>query len=134
MLERTLAVTLARGLEPLAEQILDGIIAVVGAERGFVGLVEGEGWRFLAARRLSQADIDDPASQVSTHIIREALACGEPLVTHDATQDFAGQRFFHPALDAQQAFAALGIGGLHGDEQVDNCGGVIVGVGGGEGF
>jgi transcriptional regulator with GAF, ATPase, and Fis domain len=92
MLERTLAVTLARGLEPLAEQILDGIIAVVGAERGFVGLVEGEGWRFLAARRLSQADIDDPASQVSTHIIREALACGEPLVTHDATQDFAGQR------------------------------------------
>lgn len=90
MLERTVGVTMARGLEPVAEQMLDGIIAVVGAERGFVGLVQPAGWRFLAARSLRQADIDDPAAQVSTQIIREALASGTPVVTHDAGQEYGG--------------------------------------------
>ncbi|MFT4976756.1 MAG: serine/threonine-protein kinase PknK [Myxococcota bacterium] len=95
MLSRTLQVTLARGLEPVAEQILDGMTSIVGARRGFVGLLAEPRWRFLAARNIQQTDIDDPVAQVSTSIITEAVASGEPVVVHDAGQERADQTSVH---------------------------------------
>jgi transcriptional regulator with GAF, ATPase, and Fis domain len=93
LLERTLAVTLERGLEPVAEQILDAMLTIVGARRGFLGQVEGEGWRLLAGRNLEEGAIHDPSSQVSTSIIAEALDTAQPVVADDA----AGMEFAHQA-------------------------------------
>ncbi|MCB9796491.1 MAG: sigma 54-interacting transcriptional regulator [Alphaproteobacteria bacterium] len=91
ILARTLEVTHARDLEPLADQVLDGVLSVVGARRGFLGLVEGEGWRFLAARNLTQSDLEDPEQHVSTGIIGEALELGQPVLVDDAGAEFSGR-------------------------------------------
>jgi two-component system response regulator FlrC len=63
---------------------LDGMLHVAGARRGFVGIGDATGWRFLVSRNLEQADIDDPAACVSTTLITRALATLDGLVTEDA--------------------------------------------------
>ena len=87
LMERTVLVTLAEGVQPVAERVLDGMMAVVGAARGFVGLLEGGGWRFLAARNLAQDDIGDPSAEVSRSIIDRCLATGETVVADDALHE-----------------------------------------------
>ena len=87
LMERTVSVTLAEGVQPVAERVLDGMMAVVGAARGFVGLLDGDGWRFLVARNLAQDDIGDPAAQVSASIIDRCLQTRETVVAEDALQE-----------------------------------------------
>ncbi|GEM_PF-5279675 len=83
--ERSLQLVAVRGLEPVGDEILHGMMELVGARRGFVGLLEAdEAWSFLVARRMDRADIDDPTAQVSHSIIRRALELGEPLIVPDA--------------------------------------------------
>jgi len=84
LLDRTLRVTAAEGLRPVAEELLDGMMMVVGARRGFVGMAAEGGWTFLVARNLEQSDIHDPDAHVSTSIIDRALRSGEPVVSNDA--------------------------------------------------
>jgi len=96
LMERTLRVTLAQGLELVSEQILDGMLDIVQARRGFVGLVDGDGWRIQAARNLEKADIRDPARQVSASIIAEALQTRQPVLADNAAEDeFAHQASVH---------------------------------------
>ncbi|MEL6345548.1 MAG: sigma 54-interacting transcriptional regulator, partial [Myxococcota bacterium] len=97
LMERTLKVTLADGLEPIAEQILDGMLAIVDAQRGFVGLIGDDNrWTFLAARSVAQSDIDDPSAQISRSIIAQAIGSREPVITHDAAgQEFSDQASVH---------------------------------------
>ena len=99
MLSRTLEVTAAKGLAPVAERVLDGLSTVVGAERGFLGLLGvKEGWRILAARNLGHTDVPDPDGQVSTGIIGEMLGTRAPVVVHDASEEF-GRRASVNRLD-----------------------------------
>ena len=98
LLDRSLRVALAKGVEPVAAEILDGMLAVVEARRGFVGLTNPDGsWRFVVARNLEQADISNPEKQVSTGIIGDAMLTGEPVVTADASG----------SVDATQSMTAL---------------------------
>ncbi|MEM7245192.1 MAG: sigma 54-interacting transcriptional regulator [Acidobacteriota bacterium] len=91
---RTVAILRAQGLEPVAESVLDIVVSLTGAERGFVAVCPfGEtteeptgDWRFLAARELARKDLDDPDSLVSTTIIRRVLRSREAVVTTDALQ------------------------------------------------
>lgn len=92
LLDRTVQVVSARGLEPVAEQILDAILETLGARRGVVGVREGERWRSLAARAITREDLEDPESSVSHGIIRAVLETGQPLVTGDASLDFSDHR------------------------------------------
>lgn len=73
--------------------MLDGVVAVVQARRGFLGLVAPDGpWRLLAARDASGTDLADPTAQISTTILDACLRTGAPIVTEDAGDgDFAGQ-------------------------------------------
>ncbi|MEY3211393.1 MAG: hypothetical protein RIT28_1874, partial [Pseudomonadota bacterium] len=87
LLARTVEVALARELAPVTERVLDALLETLGARRGFVGLVEGDGWRLLAARGLSRVDLDQPETQVSTGIIRQALLGKEPVRTGDALEE-----------------------------------------------
>lgn len=89
LMQRTVEVTLARGLEPVAESMLDGVMEVVGARRGFVGLVEGDDWRVVLAR-------GPEGEAVSRSIVGTALQTGEPVVTHDAAgAEYAEQASVH---------------------------------------
>ena len=97
MMARTLEVTLTRGLQPVAQHLLDGMIAVVQARRAFLGLYEGESWRFLAARDHEGCDIDDPTAQTSSTIIAATARSPEAQVAHNAAAQtaFAAQPSVH---------------------------------------
>lgn len=90
LLDRSLRVALAKGVDSVAAEILDGMLAIVEARRGFVGLTDPDGsWRFVVARHLEQDDISNPEKQVSTGIIAEAIETGESVVTADASGSVA---------------------------------------------
>lgn len=83
LLQRTAKLTAEAGIAPVAGTILDASMEVVGARRGFVGLVSGERWRFLLARNLD-GPVDDPATLISTSVIEQALKTGSPVIERDA--------------------------------------------------
>ncbi len=92
ILARTLDVTLARGVRPVGDQLLDGVIGIVGARRGTLARVLPDGsWRVIAARDADGADLPTPEQQLSRSIVGEAISSAAPVVTHDAGEDFAGQ-------------------------------------------
>ena len=74
-------------LEPVANEVLDGMMAVIEARRGFMGLVTDPAtgrWAFHVARHLTHEDITDPEKHVSRGVIEQVLTSGEPVVTFDA--------------------------------------------------
>lgn len=93
ILARTLEVTVTQGLEPVANQFLDGVVAIVQAHRGFLGLVAPDGtWKVLSARKAGGVDLDDPNAHLSSSIVSDCLATGEAVVTQDAGDgDFASK-------------------------------------------
>ncbi len=104
LLDRTLRVTLAEGLGPVADELLDALLAVVGARRGFVGLAEGEGWVLHTARNLERADLLDPEKLVSRTIIDRVLQTGVSVVSDDATEDIGTRSIVTLALRSVVCF------------------------------
>ncbi|HMV67344.1 MAG TPA: sigma 54-interacting transcriptional regulator [Myxococcota bacterium] len=88
VLERVLDLTSASGLEPVAAKVIDGMLEVAGARRGFVGLTLPEGgWRVLVARNMARGDIPDPNGVVSSSIIGEVLRTGDEVIANDASRE-----------------------------------------------
>lgn len=88
VLARALEVAATSGIGPVAGKVIDGMLDVTGAQRGFLGLVTGPGrWDVLVARNMSRADIPDARSQLSTTILATVLRTGQAMVTHDAGDD-----------------------------------------------
>ncbi len=82
-----------RAPQPLLELILDGAIELLGAERGFVVLRQGEEVRVAVARHFDRRALERGAQRISRSIALAALSTGEPLLTTNALEDerFAGQ-------------------------------------------
>ena len=121
LLDRTLRVTAADGAQPVAEEALDAVMAIVEAPRGFVGAVEGIGWTLLAGRNLERTDLDDPAAQVSTSIIELALERRAPIVTHDAGLEVPTQSVRGLALRSVACLPLVDDGELLGFVYLDNA-------------
>jgi transcriptional regulator with GAF, ATPase, and Fis domain len=81
----------ALGREPALDRalikLLDSIIEVVKADKGFVLVVEGGAPEVLAARNFQQQDIEDAVERLSDSIVRRALDTKEPLIVSDAIND-----------------------------------------------
>jgi transcriptional regulator with GAF, ATPase, and Fis domain len=81
----------ALGREPALDRalikLLDSIIEVVKADKGFVLVVEGGVPEVLAARNFQQQDIEDAVERLSDSIVRRALDTKEPLIVSDAIND-----------------------------------------------
>lgn len=60
LLERTPGLVMAQGVGLVASEASDVMITATGARRGFVGLVEGRGWRLIEAREMALADLEAP--------------------------------------------------------------------------
>ncbi len=118
LLARTVTIASDSGLDPVAGNILDALMHVIGATRGFVGLVEGDGWRFLHARNVEYGDVENPDSQISTRIIEKSLDTGLVVVA-DAMGDLASQSVHSLQLRSVACFA-LKMGELTGFIYVDN--------------
>src|SRR5437762_4540305 len=81
----------ALGREPALDRalirLLDSIIEVVKAEKGYVLVVEGGAPEVLAARNFQQQDIEDAVERLSDSIVRRALDTKQPVIVSDALHD-----------------------------------------------
>ncbi len=75
-------------LDEVLNYVMDHVVEVTGAERGFLMLLDDSGQlRFQVARGMDRQDLDRPAFEVSTTIINQVLESREPLLTLDAMDD-----------------------------------------------
>jgi transcriptional regulator with GAF, ATPase, and Fis domain len=75
-------------MDRLLEIILDHVVEVSGAERGFLVVVSDDG-RPVArvARNFEQEDIESPEGAFSASIVRQVMKSGEPVLTANAVED-----------------------------------------------
>ncbi|MEC7584023.1 MAG: sigma 54-interacting transcriptional regulator [Planctomycetota bacterium] len=81
------AVNEGQDLSRLLTQIVDAAIALCGAERGFLILVEGSEQSVEVARNFAQEEVATPEDKVSRTIARRVLETGVPELTTNAQED-----------------------------------------------
>jgi transcriptional regulator with GAF, ATPase, and Fis domain len=86
-------------LKRLLEIIMDSVIEMVGAERGFIILREKESLVIKVARNFDRESIRKPEFKVSHSVAERVLRDGKPIVSADAISD--------PELPAAASVAAL---------------------------
>ncbi len=76
-------------LEEVLKQVMDTIIKLTGAERGFLMLIDNETGEleFKVAREMDRKAIDDSSFQISRTIVRQVAREGIPIVTTNAQAD-----------------------------------------------
>ncbi|NJN54931.1 MAG: GAF domain-containing sensor histidine kinase [Anaerolineae bacterium] len=80
----------------MLNQVMDAIIQLTGAERGFLMLYDETNGQLVtrAARNVDQKTIDGAAMNISRTVIERAVASGEGILTSNAQEDarFSGQQ------------------------------------------
>jgi transcriptional regulator with GAF, ATPase, and Fis domain len=71
-------------LPVLLDNLLDSIISITSADKGFLILVEDQEFRIKVARNLERQNIEDAVEQVSDSIIRKVVDSKRPLIVSDA--------------------------------------------------
>ncbi len=83
-------------LSEVLNQVMDAIIKLTGAERGFLMLFDDVNGRLriMAARNVDQKTIDDTSLQISRTVIERTSTTGESILTNNAQEDerFAKQQ------------------------------------------
>lgn len=75
-------------LDEVLNRVMDEVIAVTRAERGFVMLCEADGRLvFRVARGMDRETIDEPQFQVSRGVVEQVAREGQPILTSDAQSD-----------------------------------------------
>lgn len=74
-------------LKDLLEVIIDTVVEVTSAERGFLLLLEKNEVRVKAARNMDRENVKDPEFKVSHEIAKRVLDDGKPVRADDVTQD-----------------------------------------------
>ena len=111
-------------LQVVLDQIMDAIIQLTGAERGFLMLRDDDGGLTVqVARNLDQQTLDSENFKFSKTIVNNVLDKGEPVVTTNASEDprFAGQAsIVAQALRSIMATPLRARGNIMGVAYVDN--------------
>jgi putative nucleotidyltransferase with HDIG domain len=88
------------GLDRVLEQVMDSLIALVRAERGFLVLRDETGQpRVRIARGIDHVDLDEDAFAFSRTIVQRVMSSGEPVLTTNAQED--------PRFGAQASIVSL---------------------------
>ena len=75
-------------LDTVLNRVMDEVIGVTSAERGFVMLRDADGGLgFRVARGMDHSLIDDPEFQVSRGVVEQVAREGQPMLTSDAQRD-----------------------------------------------
>ncbi len=76
-------------LAEVLDNVIDRVVEVTGAERGFLMLFDPhtDELRFQVARGMDRQELETPEFEVSTTIINEVLKTHEPLLTFNAEYD-----------------------------------------------
>ncbi len=82
-------------LDEVLERVLDALIEVTGAERGFLVLAEGPGGelKVRVARNVDRRSLDEPAFQVSRNLLKRVVEAKQALHVTDALTDPTYNRF-----------------------------------------
>jgi len=87
------------GLNRVLEEVMDSLIALMRAERGFLMLRESNGELSVRiARGIAHVNLEEEAFKVSRTIVRRVAESGEPVLTTNAQED--------PRFDSQLSVAA----------------------------
>ena len=82
-------------LEEVLNQVMDSLIGLTGAERGFLVLMEPDtkNWQLIAARNFSQETLERKDMEVSRTVLNSVIESEQAVVTTDAQSDprFSGQ-------------------------------------------
>ncbi|MET0389566.1 MAG: sigma 54-interacting transcriptional regulator [Polyangiales bacterium] len=76
-----------RSVPELLSALMDAVIEVTNADKGFLILVEGEGPRVAVARNLKHENLTDAVRQLSDSIIKRVIDSKKPLIVSDALHD-----------------------------------------------
>ncbi|GEJ57470.1 sigma 54-interacting transcriptional regulator [Anaeromyxobacter diazotrophicus] len=71
----------------MLDELLDAVLEVTHAEKGFLILLEGSRLEVKAARNLSKENIEDAVARVSDSIVQRVVATRRPVVVADALHD-----------------------------------------------
>lgn len=75
-------------LNEVLNRVIDEVIQILHAERGFIMLFgPGGSQMFSVARGLDRQTIDQPQSQVSQSVVQKVTSEGQPILTSDAQTD-----------------------------------------------
>ncbi len=77
----------ATDLPKLLDELLDGLLELTHADKGFLILLEDGGLSVKAARNLARTTIEDAVSRVSDSIVQKVVQTRRPLVVADALHD-----------------------------------------------
>jgi putative nucleotidyltransferase with HDIG domain len=87
------------GLRRVLEEVMDSLISLMHAERGFLMLRESNGELAVQiARGIAHINLDEEAFKVSKTVVRKVVESGAPVLTTNAQAD--------PRFDAQMSVAA----------------------------
>jgi transcriptional regulator with GAF, ATPase, and Fis domain len=83
-----------RDLTELLDALMDAVIEITNADKGFLILLEGETLDVKVARNLNRENIADAVSQLSDSIIAKVVRSRKPVIVSDAMSDdeFAGAK------------------------------------------
>ncbi len=88
LLDFTVALMEQRELQPLLELLLDKLVEVTGADRGFVFLSERQNQpRMYLARNISREALPLEEQVYSDSVVRRVLTMGRPVLVSDALND-----------------------------------------------
>lgn len=111
-------------LQTVLDQIIDAIINLTGAERGFLMLRDDDGGLTVkVARNLDRQTLDSENFQFSRTVVNQVFDSGQPVVTTNAAEDprFAGQAsIVTQALRSVMATPLRARGNIIGVAYVDN--------------
>jgi putative nucleotidyltransferase with HDIG domain len=83
------------GRKRVLEEVMDSLIKLMRAERGFLILLDPRDrkWKAETSRGIDHVNLDEEAFKVSRTIVREVTETGKPVLTTNAQQDprFGGQ-------------------------------------------
>ncbi len=85
--EVTLLLNSEWSLQVLLDRILDEVLELFGAERGFLILLEGGEEQIRVARDIEREEVESPEFKYSHSIAREVVETGRIFLTNDAQKD-----------------------------------------------
>src|SRR5215510_2039188 len=74
-------------LAPLLESLMDTVVAITNADKGFLVLMEGGQPAVKVARNLKRENIADAVAQLSDSILEKVVPTKKPLIISDALSD-----------------------------------------------
>jgi len=77
----------ATGVDPLLDDLLDALLELTSADKGFLILLEDGELAVKAARNLARTSIEDAVSRVSDSIVQKVVRTRRPIVVADALHD-----------------------------------------------